>query len=349
MWIRFHKLSDRVPMSVPRKVTIRDVAALAGCGIATASRVLNNSGPASDDVRRRVEAAAQELDFSFNGVGRALRSRKSRTIGCLVPSLANPVFADAVQGVQQELQAGGYQLLLTCSNYDAGEDERAIRMLMEKQVEGLVLTVTDAVKVPALQQLRRSNLPCWLMFNPPSQDFASAYIDNRAAAARVARAFADAGHRKAAFLALRLGSSDRSRQRLQGFFEGCADCGMAVPAVMEIDEAAVDLPQRLGQLLAAQPDITGLFASNDFLALAAIRAARLVGRSVPENLSVVGFDGIAIGRMFDPPLATIETSPEILGRNAARGVLAALAGAEAPQSEALPFHFRPGGSLATIG
>lgn len=349
MWIRFHKLSNFATMSAQRKITIRDVAALAGCGIATASRVLNNSGPASEDVRRRVEAAAKELDFSFNGVGRALRSRKSRTIGCLVPSLANPVFADAVQGVQQELQADGYQLLLTCSSYDAGEDERAIRMLMEKQVEGLILTVTDALKVQALQHLQRSGLPCWLMFNPPAEGFASAYIDNRAAAARVARAFAEAGHRKAAFLALRLGSSDRSRQRLQGFFEGCADCGMAVPAVMEIDEAAADLPERLGQLLAAQPDITGLFASNDFLALAAIRAARQIGRSVPENLSVVGFDGIAIGRMFDPSLATIETSPGSLGRRAASGVLCLLAGGQAPEAGPLPFHFRPGGSLRAPG
>jgi DNA-binding LacI/PurR family transcriptional regulator len=336
-------------MPLPKKTTIKDVAARAGCGIATASRVLNKSGPASEAVRQRVEAAARELDFSFNAMGRALRSRKSRTIGCLVPSLANPVFADAVQGVQQELQAEGYQLLLTCSNYDGAEDERAIRLLLEKQVEGLVLTVTDVHKVAALDLVRRAGIPCWLMFNPPSGAFASAYIDNHAAAAGVASAFAAAGHRKAAFLALRLGSSDRSRQRLEGFVEGCARYGMAPPEVLEIDESAADLPERLGALLAAHPEVTGLFASNDFLALAAIRAARQIGRSVPESLSVVGFDGIAIGRMFDPSLATIETSPGSLGRRAAGGVLCLLAGGQAPEAGPLPFHFRPGGSLRAPG
>ena len=93
-------------------VSIKDVAQAAGCGVATASRVLNNSGPASADARERVERAARDLEFSFSAVGRALQSRRSMTIGCLVPSLANPVFAEAAQGLQAALHGSGYQMAL---------------------------------------------------------------------------------------------------------------------------------------------------------------------------------------------------------------------------------------------
>ena len=116
-----------------QKVTIKDVARKAGCGIATASRVLNKSGPASAEVRERVEMAARELGFSFSALGRALQGGRSMTIGCLVPSLANPVFAEAVQGVQETLKGTGYQLLIASSNYDGEADNEAIATLAAKE------------------------------------------------------------------------------------------------------------------------------------------------------------------------------------------------------------------------
>jgi DNA-binding LacI/PurR family transcriptional regulator len=98
---------------VTRPVTIKDVARLAGCGIATVSRVLNETGSASADTRERVLKAAEALQFQFSDIGRSLQSNTTKTIGCVVPSLANPVFADAVQGLQDVLQQAGYQLLLS--------------------------------------------------------------------------------------------------------------------------------------------------------------------------------------------------------------------------------------------
>ena len=103
-------------MNYRQKITIKDVAREAGCGIATASRVLNKSGPTSAEVRARVEKVARDLGFSFSAIGRALQGGRSMTIGCLVPSLANPVFAEAVQGVQEVLSGAGYQLLIASSN-----------------------------------------------------------------------------------------------------------------------------------------------------------------------------------------------------------------------------------------
>lgn len=331
-----------------RKATIKDVAEDAGCGVATVSRVLNGTGPAASSTRQRVLQAAERLQFEFSEIGRSLQSQTTRTIGCVVPSLVNPVFADAVQGLQDAVQQAGYQLLLTCSNYNTDLEFTAIRTLLAKQVDGLVVTVSDGETSEGLRLVRQRKVPCCLMFNGASSDLPASSIDNVAAARAVADAFAEAGHVQASFLALRFNSSDRSRQRFEAFATACKDNGMAAPVLLQIDEDGGDLSTLLLELLRGNTEISGIFASNDFLALAAIRTARSLGRHVPDDLSVVGFDGIEVGMMIEPSLATIETKPKLIGSVAAGIVLSAIKDEAAPkqQDQRLPFNFRPGGSLA---
>ena len=331
-----------------RKASIKDVAQYAGCGVATVSRVLNETGPAASGTRQRVLEAAERLQFEFSEIGRSLQSQTTRTIGCVVPSLVNPVFADAVQGLQDEVQEAGYQLLLTCSNYSADLEANAIRTLLAKQVDGLVITVSDGETSEGLQLIRQRKVPCCLMFNDFSDDLPASSIDNHGAARAVADAFAGAGHMQTSFLALRFNSSDRSHQRFEGFAAACRDHGMAPPVLLQIDEGGDDLTALLLELLRANSEISGIFASNDFLALAAIRTARSLGRHVPGDLSVVGFDGIEVGSMIEPSLATIETKPKRIGNVAAEIVLSAIKGEQAPtqRDPRLSFNFRPGGSLA---
>lgn len=355
-WKRFQSGDN-----VKRTATIKDVATRAGCSVATVSRVLNGTGSASVPTREKVLAAADALGFQFSEIGRSLQSSTTRTIGCVVPSLANPVFADAVQGVQDALRGSGYQLLLACSNYDADEETAAVRMLLAKQVDGIVLTVSEVENSPALDLIRRRGMPCCLMFNTHAEDMPTSAVDNYAAARAVADAFAAHGHIHTGFLALRFKSSDRSRHRFEGFSAGCHMNGMAAPALLEIDEDGGNLPELLRDLLAENNRLSGIFASNDFLALAAVRAARELGRSVPSDLSIVGFDGIEIGRMTSPSLATVETEPRRMGQGAAKVVLAGLiepdgkpchaekSASDTPSPDdgpAISFRFRPGGSLA---
>ena len=113
--------------------TIKDVALKAGCGVATVSRVLNNTGSASPKMRERVSRAVKELDFQFSEVGRSLQSSKSNTVGFIVPSLANPVYADALQGAQDVLTLAGYQMLLICTNYSPKSELNAVRTLISKK------------------------------------------------------------------------------------------------------------------------------------------------------------------------------------------------------------------------
>lgn len=333
-------------MDYRQKITIKDVARKAGCGTATASRVLNKSGPSSAEVRERVETAAQDLGFSFSAIGRALQGGRSMTIGCLVPSLANPVFAEAVQGVQEVLSGTGYQLLIASANYDGNADNEAIATLAAKEVDGLILTMVAPERSVALKQARSRGLPVSLMFHDPIEGFLTAHVDNFEAARQVARRFSDLGHRHTAFLALRFSSSDRSRNRYAGFQAECRARGLPDPALIELGEAEANTPELLGEILTSLGGVTAIFASNDFLAIAVQRAARLIGRTVPQDLSVVGFDGIEIGRLLDVPLATIETAPDAMGRQAAQTLLDLLQGKVCVQCPPLPFDFRAGATLA---
>ena len=330
--------------------TIKDVALRAGCGMATVSRVLNNTGPASADMRDRVMAAVKELDFQFSEVGRSLQSSTTRTIGCVVPSIANPVYADAVQGVQDVLLRAGYQTLLICTNYDTEIETQAIRTLIAKHVDGLVLTISDPKTSEALAFIESRQVPHCLLFNMPPANHKSWSVHDQAAAGRVADAFCENNHKRTGFLALKFQSSDRARQRYNGFVEGCARNGMHQPALLEIDESNEDLTDLLGAFLQDNPGITGIFASNDFLALAAMRSARELSLNVPGDLSIVGFDGIGFGSMVMPSLATIVTDPRMLGSGAGETVLSMIDGSAAPEmpSPDQTFHFRAGGSLMPL-
>ena len=147
----FGNVSINLGNNLKQPVTIKDVAMRAGCGVATVSRVLNNTGSASAEMRGRVMAATDALGFEFSEVARSLQSSTTRTIGCVVPSLANPVFADAVQGAQEAFQLAGYQTLLLCTNYDPEFEVQAIRTLTAKKVDGFVLTVSDALNSEGLK------------------------------------------------------------------------------------------------------------------------------------------------------------------------------------------------------
>ncbi|MEC9404330.1 MAG: LacI family DNA-binding transcriptional regulator [Pseudomonadota bacterium] len=330
-----------------RPPTIKDVAEQAGCGIATVSRVLNGTGSASADTRRKVLSAAKALGFEFSALGRSLQSSSTKTLGCIVPSLANPVFAEVVQAAQQEAHREGYQLILACSEYDEVLELQAARTLIAKQVDGLVLTVNNAADSEALELIRDRNLPCCLVYNRSSFGLPAWAVDNRAAAREVARAFHSQGHIQTGFLALRFHRSDRSRERYEGFAAACREFGMADPLLLEIEEQDGTLLELLGTLLAEHQALTGIFASNDFLALAAMKAARALGKRIPDDLSLVGFDGISTGLLVDPHLATVETDPRTMGQGAVNSVLARLLDRPTPDlpSAAATFSFRAGGSL----
>lgn len=330
-----------------REATIKDVARLAGCGIATVSRVLNRSGSVSAESQRKVIAAARELGFEFSDLGRSLRSNITRTIGCVVPSINNPVYAEAVQGLQEVATRNGHQILLSCTGYDIQQELASIKTLIGKRVDGLILTMSDASRSEAVKFIRSRKLPYCLLFNHEPGAPSKAAVDNALAAYEAGKALAEYGHRSVGFVTLRLKQSDRARQRLEGLYSACEDFNLEPPVLLEIEEQARDLDEKLAAFLAENPAISGIFASNDLVALDLMASLRRLGLSVPDDISIIGFDGISFGQMMQPTLATIVTYPYAMGQASADMVLSLISGSpsDAPAPKAAQFKFRPGGSI----
>jgi DNA-binding LacI/PurR family transcriptional regulator len=329
--------------------TIRDVAELAGCSIATVSRHVNGTAPISVDVRARVEAAVVALGYRPSEMGRSLRRQASRTIGVIIPSLTNPVFAATVSGLQAKARIAGYGVLVASTEYDPQQELQAVETFLGQRVDGIALTVSDALSSPSLSVLEAENKPHVLLYNPADRAGRIAIsVDNIAAAHAMTEAILASGHRRIAFLAGRFSASDRSRLRYRGFADALAVAGIVPPQPVEVDFLD-DLPdEAIAALFGADDPPTALFCSNDLLALAAIGALRRLGLSVPTHVSVAGFDGIALGRMVEPPLATVRQPARQLGETAMALLLDLIAGHNVPDQAAHPFVLYLGGTLASV-
>lgn len=328
-----------------RRATIRDVAERAGVSVATVSRALNG-GAVMPETVARVRDAAADLGFRPNGVGRSLKTASSRLIGVLIPSLSNPVFAEAVEGIAAGVADAGYSLLFGVSDYHRAAEGRGIEALLRYRADGLILTVADAASSASLDVLEAAEVPYVLVYNPPgAHGRPTVTVDNRAAGYAVAARLAGEGHRRLGMIAGRLDDSDRARARHAGFVEGAVALGLEPPILREVPFTRPMLEPVLAALYAEPGAPTALFCSNDMLAIAVIGALAGLGLAVPGDVSVVGFDGIAIGGLLHPSLETVVQPSRELGRTAALRLLRRLAGEETGTPVILPHTLRRGGSV----
>ncbi|QRG08090.1 substrate-binding domain-containing protein [Xanthobacter dioxanivorans] len=332
-----------------RIVTIRTVAERAGCSIATVSRVINRSAPTSSEVEARVRTAVAELGFRPSEIGRALKTLRMRTLGVVIPSLTNPVFAASVAGMEGEARRRGHTLLLTATDYEPGREAELVETLVAQNVAGLLLTVADADHNPTLDLLDAEGIAYVLIHNEPAADARAAVcVDNAAATHALTGAMIAAGHRRIAYLAGRFSTSDRSRRRHEGYRAAMEAAGLAPEAPVELDYLG-DAPSHaaaLAGLFAGAGRPTAALCSNDLLALSVAGALRELGLAVPRDVSLAGFDGIALGRAMNPSLATVDTPTRRMGERAVEMLFAMLEEGEGPRVERLPFTLRPGGTLA---
>jgi DNA-binding LacI/PurR family transcriptional regulator len=325
---------------------VKDVAARAGVSIATVSRVINDRGVTRSETAERVRAAIQELGFRPHGIGRSLKTARTRTIGVMIPSLANPVFAEAVTGMESAAKAAGYSLLLASSGYRESEEHAAVETLRCRGVDGLILTVADSRRSLALDALDRDGIPYVLVYNAPTApERPTVTVDNEAAGREVVEQFLALGHRRLGMVAGSFAASDRSRARHGGFLAGAADARLGEPALIEIDFANMRLAPLLRPLFESRDRPTALFCSNDLVAIAAIGALRELGLRVPAEVSVIGFDGIAVGALVEPTLATIVQPSREMGREAALALIGCLSTGAVLGQTILAHGFRAGGSL----
>jgi LacI family transcriptional regulator len=308
----------------PLKATIRDVAREAGVSVATVSRVLNDSGPVSEDARARILEIARRLRYAPNEAARTLISSRTCALGVILPDLDAEFFSEVIRGLDQAAKAGGYHLLVSGSHNDSAEAETALRA-MRGRVDGLVVMATDAKTAGVVSGLA-VGVPAVLLNCPAADERTdSIEIDNYGGAYAMVRHLAGPERRGVAVIAGRPNNRDAA-ERLRGYGAALADLGVSVAAEWQLagnftEASGYEAARRLVDL-AGRP--RALFASNDSMAIGAISALREAGLRVPEDVAVGGFDDIPMARYTSPPLTSVRVPMGDLGARAVQRLVIAL-------------------------
>lgn len=271
------------------------------------------------------------------------------TIGVLVPNMVNSVFGECIEGMEEAARTSGYSLLVTFTNYDVDREEGAINSLIDRDVEGLVLTVADANASTALALLDRKRYPYVLIYNQVSHlPRSTISVDNTKASQDLVEVLIQHGHRNIGMVVGSLRASDRSVRRLEGYRTALRAHGLPTGPIVEIPFNDIDEDQllwRLKETMQEGSPPSAFFCSNDMLALIVIRGLRKLGFAIPADVSVVGFDGIAFGQLLDPPLAGIVQPNRTLGATAARHLIERISLKTTPSAILLAHQIRQGGTL----
>jgi DNA-binding LacI/PurR family transcriptional regulator len=296
-------------------VTIGDVARLAGVSTATVSRVLSGVGGARPATSERVVAAARDLGYRPSGIARSLKLRTTRTLGLIVTDIENPFFPQLVRAVEDAAQADGYALLL-CNAADDPEREAAyLDLLVDRRVDGVIIAASS-LGARHGEWLAAPPLPVVLV-NAPGSEVAlpSVTSDNRSGGRIAAEHLLALGHRRIGVLTAGPRNPDASL-RLAGISDALLGAGLdPLGLATAAGEATVTGGERaMALLLDRAPQLTGILAYNDLMAIGALRALRAAGRRIPEDVSVVGFDDVQLAAYLEPPLTTIAQATADMGR-----------------------------------
>jgi LacI family transcriptional regulator len=315
-------------------VTLRDVAGRAGVHPATASRALNPETRilVSEETTRRVLAAAGELGYRPNPVARSLRTRRSHTVGVLIPDLNNPLFPPIVRGLDDRLAEAGYVALI--GNTD-GDDERervVFEQMRARHVDGFVLA-TAHLRSPLLAEAARAELPVVLM-NRLAEDysFPSVSVDNERGVRMAVSHLAGLGHRKIAHIA---GPQEVSTglNRYRGYLSAMAASGLPADPGMVAFARSFSVEEGVRccrELLGSAGRCTAIAAGNDMLALGCYAALDAAGLSCPADISVVGFNDMPFIDLLHPPLTTVRFPHYQVGTEAAQLLLERIGGHSGP-------------------
>lgn len=309
---------DTPKPSLPR-ISIVDIARDAGVSPATVSRVFNYPDLVQPRTRESVLAVAQKLGYRPNASARTLRTQRSKVLGIVLPTLENPVFAECLQGMAGATAEQGYAIMPMTTQYRLDTEEEAVRQLLSFGVDGVALVVSDAGSSRAITLLRSETVPYVLVYNRhPAHPCVSVAGD--AAMHEIVGRLVDLGHRRIAMVCGRLTASDRALQRHLGFCEAMDQAGLTPRPLIEVPfvETAT---QDIADVLRTPQRPTALVCSNDLLALRAMRAAHECGLSVPQDISITGFDGIGLARDLTPRLSTIAQPNAEMGRAAVTWLL----------------------------
>lgn len=308
------------------RVSIADVAREARVSRQTVSRALNNKGEISADTRARVLEVIERLDYRPSSIARGLATRHTRTIGFIVPDIANTFFADIGRGADNLAHAAGYSLLLSNTTEDPDREADLLRTLEQRSVDGVLLCSSRLPDARLSDLVERHDAV--VLINRQLPGVSSVCVDDRLGARLMAEHLVRAGRRR---IGLLTGSpaAHSTRERTGGYREVLAEAGLPYDPADTGRCASPDIESGCAAaltLLAARPDLDGLLCYNDLVAIGALAACRELGRRVPDDVAVAGADDILLARLVTPGLTTLRVDRQAIGAAAVQLLLDQLSG-----------------------
>lgn len=312
-----------------RAVSIEDIAKIAGVSHSTVSRALRNSPLISLETRERIQVLAREMNYVPNAIAQSLQMQRSNTIGLVVTSVADPFFGEVVRGVEEVAQAAERSVLLNASHNDPDREMAAIETFHHRRVDGIIVA-DSRLSSNYNNQLANMRVPT-ILINSQAEEQLDAFnfvtIEDSLGAQLAVEHMLGLGHRAIGYLGV--GNRPRTNHlRLEGYRTALLAAGVALrdewvviagAGNLRHEDDAIVGQELLPRLLAA--GVTAVFCHNDMLAVGALMACRELGLKVPGDLSLVGFDDIALAKYVTPPLTTMHQPMLELGRNAMQMLL----------------------------
>lgn len=316
-----------------RRAVLKDVATEAGVSVTTASRALSTPDIVSDEVQARVKAAVEKLGYLANSAARALRSRRTRLIGAVLPTLDYAIYSPQVDALQRVLDQEGYSLLVTSCGYSLKGELAQARTLLERGVEGLVL-IGSGHHPQLLALLEEKNIPAidtYVYHAIPGRSCIG--FDNMRTVVKAINHLADLGHRRIAMIAGVTKENDRALDRVIGVREALEKRGLSLRPdhLLEKPYTIASGREALRTLLDLATRPTAIFCGSDVLAFGVLVECAARGIRVPQDLSLIGFDNLDFCAQFPPGLTTIEVPAVAMGAGAGRHLIARLAGQSGPE------------------
>lgn len=315
-------------MSPQTRVTIDDVANLAGVSIATVSRVLNNTGKVAASTAERVQAAVAELDYVPHAGARGLAGSRRNTIGLIFPGMGDAFLTELLIGIDQEFTDSGYELLLYSTRLRNRDQSIQSIPLGEHNTDGLIIYASSLEEFE-IQRFYNRGFPVVLLHQsaPEGMTIPSVTFENKSGAQTAVSHLINLGRRRIVYLTGPEGNED-SQWRELGYREALAENN--IPFVPELvvcgDFNDTVAETAVTQLLQSGVEFDAVFAGDDLSARGALFALQQAGKRVPEDVAVVGFDDASYARYLTPPLSTVHAPIKESGRKAAEQIIRLIQG-----------------------
>lgn len=297
-----------------RRVTIDDVADLAGVSYQTVSRVINDRPDVSDATRERVQKVIDEIGYRPSHIARSLATARTATIGLVVPDISNPFFSVVARGAEQVASERGYSILLCSTSEDTSREVEVLELLQERYVDGVIVCGFREEDAPLREALSHFNAVVLVNRRIEGENIPAVLVDDALGGYMVTQHLLNEGHTAVGFLSGPRNSYSGVR-RLEGYQKAMIEAGIQPSPgwVRHCKPTYADGEEAARSFIKAHPELTALFCHNDLVALGALEGCKKMGLDVPKEMAIAGFDDIMLAGIVSPALTTCHVPREKLG------------------------------------